>query len=307
MWLLGGLARPALAQQFVTHDDSNQVPQNSPKAGNVLVNDDNPANLANNAFGVALVTPPAHGTLTSFNPDGSYVYSPAAGYLGADSFTYRVCQPRGATTCSNVSAVALNVYDPNQACTQGNGPNLLQNPSFTQGNVGFTSGYTFVPTPTATPSLYGEGTYAVGNNAVTYHPDFVGTGHTNDNFMLVNGAAALQAVYAQAVTVLPNRFYVISVWATSLHPSSPAQLGLVVDGKSTSVVTTLPAARSQYVQLKDLYFSGPGPAAGRQVIFEIRDINKSLGGNDFGLDDVSFSSCATDLLADPKTATAIPA
>ncbi len=308
MLLLGSLARPALAQtQIVTHDDSNQVPRNRAKSGNVLVNDDNPANLANSAFGVTLVTPPIHGTLTVFNLDGSYTYSPTAGYVGADSFTYKICQPNGSTNCSNVSTVALNIYDPAQACTQGTGPNLLQNPGFVSGNVGFTSGYTFVPTPGSTPSLYTEGTYAVGNNAQTYHPDFRGNGHggVSDNFMIVNGAAALQSVYSQSVTVFPNRFYTISVWATSVHPSSPAQLGLVVDGKSTSVVTTLPAVANQYVQLEDLYFSGPGPAAGWQVTFEVRDINKTAAGNDFGIDDVYFGSCSTDLLADTKATTAM--
>ncbi|RZK63093.1 MAG: T9SS type B sorting domain-containing protein [Hymenobacter sp.] len=300
------LATPGRAQnRFVTHDDSNQVPQNRSKSGNVLVNDDNPANLANTAFGVVLVTPPAHGTLLSFNLDGSYTYSPTAGYVGADSFTYQICQPRSSGNCSNVSAVALNVYDPALACTQGTGPNLLQNPSFAAGNTGFLSGYTFVPTPSSTPSLYSEGTYAIGNNANAYHPDFQGTGHTADNFMIVNGAAVLQSVYSQTVTVFPNRFYTISVWAVSVYPSSPAQLGLVVDGKSTSVVTTLPAASNQYVKLEDLYFSGPGPAAGRPVTFEVRDINKALGGNDFGIDDVYFGSCSTDLLADTKTTGAV--
>jgi gliding motility-associated-like protein len=305
--LLGSLARPALAQtQFVTHDDSNQVPRGRSKSGNVLVNDDNPANLANSAFGVTLVTPPTHGTLLVFNPDGSYTYSPNAGYTGSDSFTYQVCQPRNSGNCSNVSTVALNIYDPAQACTQGTGPNLLQNPSFAAGNTGFTSGYTFVPTPTSTPSLYAEGTYAIGNNANAYHPDFQGTGHTADNFMIINGAAALQSVYSQTVTVFPNRFYTISVWAVSVHPSSPAQLGLVVDGKSTSVVTTLPTTVAQYVKLEDLYFSGPGPATGRQVVFEVRDINKTQAGNDFGIDDVYFGSCSTDLLADTKTNSALP-
>jgi gliding motility-associated-like protein len=305
--LLAGFLRPALAQnQFVTHDDSNQVPRGRSKSGNVLVNDDNPANLANSAFGVTLVTPPAHGTLLLFNPDGSYTYSPNAGYSGPDSFTYQICQPRNSSNCSNISTVALNIYDPTQACTQGTGPNLLQNPSFAAGNTGFASGYTFVPTPTSNPSLYAEGTYAIGNNATTYHPDFQGTGHTADNFMMVNGAAALQSVYSQTVTVFPNRFYTISVWAVSVHPSSPAQLGLVVDGKSTSVVTTLPAAINRYVKLEDLYFSGPGPAAGRQVTFEIRNINKEPSGNDFGIDDVYFGSCSTDLLADTKTNPALP-
>jgi len=301
--------RPALAQtQFVTHDDSNQVPRGRSKSGNVLVNDDNPANLANSAFGVTLVTPPIHGTLLLFNPDGSYTYSPSPGYTGPDSFTYQICQPQGSSNCSNTSTVVLNIYDPSQACTQGTGPNLLQNPSFSAGNTGFTSGYTFVPTPTSTPSLYAEGTYAIGNNALTYHPNFAGSGRTgpSDSFMMVNGAAALQAVYAQTITVFPNRFYTISVYGTSLHPSSPAQLGLVVDGKSTSVVTTLPAVVNQYVKLEDLYFSGPGPAAGWSVTFEIRNINKEPSGNDFGIDDVYFGSCSTDLVADTKANPTLP-
>jgi gliding motility-associated-like protein len=309
MLLLAGFMRPALAQtQFVTHDDSNQVPRGRSKSGNVLVNDDNPANLANSAFGVTLVTPPLHGTLLLFNPDGSYTYSPNAGYTGPDSFTYQVCQPQGSGNCSNTSTVVLNIYDPTQACTQGTGPNLLQNPSFTTGNSGFTSSYTFVPTPTSNPSLYAEGTYAIGNSAPTYHPNFTGSGRTGtgDNFMMLNGAAALQAVYAQTVTVFPNRFYTISVYGTSLHPDSPAQLGLVVDGKSTSVVTTLPAAVNQYVKLEDLYFSGPGPAAGWPVTFEIRNINKEPSGNDFGIDDVYFGSCSTDLVADTKANPALP-
>jgi gliding motility-associated-like protein len=305
--LLGPLSRPALAQsQLVTHDDGNQVPQNTPKSGNVLVNDDNPANLPTSVFGVTLVTPPTHGSLTTFSPDGSYTYVPAAGYLGADSFTYRICQPRNSGTCSNTSTVALNVYDPTEACTQGTGLNLLQNPSFTLGNVGFTSGYTFVADPSPA-AVYASGTYAVGSEAHAYHSDFTGTGRTGvgDNFLIVNGDAALRSVYAQTVTVLPNRFYTISAYAVSVHASSPAQLGLIVDGKSTSVITTLPAVVGQYVKLADLYFSGPGPATGWQVTFEVRDLNKTLTGNDFGLDEVYFGSCSTYLLADTKTASPV--
>jgi hypothetical protein len=61
--LLGPLSRQALAQsQFVTYDDGNQVPQNTPKSGNVLVNDDNPANLTTSAFGAATRTVPQPAT-----------------------------------------------------------------------------------------------------------------------------------------------------------------------------------------------------------------------------------------------------
>jgi hypothetical protein len=125
--------------------------------GNVLVNDDNPANLTTSAFGVTLVTPLTHGSLTTFSPDGSYTYVPAAGDLRADSFPYRIYQPRNSGTCSNMLTVALNVYDPAQVCTQGTDLNLLQNSSFTLGKVGFTIGYALVatPSPSVVPNLHG--------------------------------------------------------------------------------------------------------------------------------------------------------
>ena len=40
------------------------------------------------ALTAVLIAGPAHGTLT-LNADGSFTYTPAAGYNGTDSFTYR--------------------------------------------------------------------------------------------------------------------------------------------------------------------------------------------------------------------------
>lgn len=305
-----GVSGEAVAQsnRFVTRNDFNQVQKNTAKSGNVILNDSNPDNLPNAAFVVTLGSNPANGTVTSLNADGSYVYTPNAGYLGSDSFTYSICQPGAVPACSNTSTVTLNVYDPTVVCIQGTGRNLLRNPSFTQGNTGFSTSYDFVATPSSIPSLYQEGTYAIGTNSTTYHNNFIGTGRTGpaDNFMMVNGAARLEGVYSQTVTVLPNRYYSFSAYAASLNNGIPAQLGLVVDGKSTSVVTTLPTTPGQYVQFSDLYFSGPGPASGFPVTIEIRDVNKVAVGNDFGLDDVYFGSCSAFLLADTKTTTPVP-
>ncbi len=57
---------------------------NTPLNANVLTNDSDPDGDAITAH---LATNPAHGNL-SLNPDGSFTYSPAAGFLGTDSFTY---------------------------------------------------------------------------------------------------------------------------------------------------------------------------------------------------------------------------
>ena len=283
---------------FVTNDDSNEVPANSNKSGNVILNDANPANLAPTGFTATLLTNPTHGTL-SFNADGSYTYTPANSYLGTDSFTYQVCVPSATPPCSNVSTVSLNVYDANQVCVIGTGNNLIVNPSFTNGNVSFSSSYNFVArsaarVTTSPNGLYPEGTYAVDADANYYHGSFTGTGRTGagDKFMIVNGSQNLSVVYQQTVTVQTNTYYSFSVYANSVNSASPAQLGFVINGKSTSTVTTLDGT-TNYVRIADLWFSGSNTTA----VIEIRDVNKALGGNDFGLDDLYFGTCSKGLSA----------
>ena len=59
----------------------------------------------------SLVSGPAHGSLT-FNPDGTFTYTPAANYHGSDSFTF---QATDGTTDSNVATVSLTVTAVNDA------------------------------------------------------------------------------------------------------------------------------------------------------------------------------------------------
>jgi len=284
---------------FVTNDDSNEVPGGATKSGNIILNDANPGNLANSGFVAQVVSGVSHGTL-SFNADGSYSYTPTAGYLGPDAFIYRVQVPSATPEFSNVSTVSLNVYDASLVCTIGTGTNLLVNPSFTSGNTGFTSSYGYVADdPDRTNELNPEALYAVGSNAANYHGSFNGTGRTGagDNFMIVNGSQNLSIIYQQTVPVQPNTYYSFSAYANSVNPGNSAQLGFVINGKSTSTVTTLGNTTS-YEQISDLWFSGSSTSA----VIEIRDVNKATGGNDFGLDDLYMGTCAKGLSADNKTA-----
>ena len=280
------------ANFFVTNNDSNEVPGNSSKSGNIILNDANPANLDNAAFTAQVVSLPIHGTLV-LRADGSYTYTPVNGYRGSDSFSYRVNVPGATPPASNVSTVTLNVYDASQVCLSGTGTNLLANPSFTQGNTGFTSSYGY--SGTGSSSLVPEGLYMVGSDAGDYHSNFTGNGRTgpNDRFMIVNGSQDLSVVYQQTVPVRANRYYTFSAYATSVNPASPAQLGFVINGKSTSTVTVLPTTVNSYVRITDLWFSGDNTSA----VVEIRDVNKVRGGNDFGLDDLYIGTCTVSLQA----------
>jgi VCBS repeat-containing protein len=71
-------------------------------APGVLANDTDPNG---DTLTAVLVSGPGHGTLT-LNADGSYLYRPAAGYVGTDQFTYRASD---GTDTSGVATVSLTV------------------------------------------------------------------------------------------------------------------------------------------------------------------------------------------------------
>jgi len=284
---------------YVANDDGLDVPRDVPTQGNVLLNDTQPTGtLTATVTAVGLVA--QHGTVT-LSADGNYTYAPNTGYVSngtPDSFQYQICQ---SGNCSNVATVFVNVYDNATVCTSANGPNLLQNPGFEAGNGQFTSAYRYVSSPYVagdnSSGLYPETTYAVDGNARVYHPAFTGLPRTGNKFMMVNGAPNQSQVYAQSVSgVAKNRYYTYSGYANSINPGSPAVLGFVINGRSTSATATLNGT-TNYVRFSGVWYSGNSTSA----TFEIRDINRTLGGNDFGLDDLYLGTCSVNLLAQDKT------
>lgn len=90
------------------------VPQNQTlnvsAAKGVLVNDSDPDG---DALSVSMATLPTHGALT-LNADGSFRYTPSAGYCGADSFSYTVSDGNGGTA---VGQATIDVKAPTLAPT----------------------------------------------------------------------------------------------------------------------------------------------------------------------------------------------
>jgi ELWxxDGT repeat protein/VCBS repeat-containing protein len=70
----------------------------------VLTND---SDVDGNPLVASVVTNPARGTLT-LNPDGSFVYTPQAGFQGTDSFTYRAFDGIASSTATVSLSVIVN-------------------------------------------------------------------------------------------------------------------------------------------------------------------------------------------------------
>ena len=89
----------------VANDDSYITPLETALielAPGVLVND-TPGTTATK------VTEPANGTLTAFNTDGSFTYTPNAGFTGNDTFTYKVTDSTGTDSLDATVTIGVNV------------------------------------------------------------------------------------------------------------------------------------------------------------------------------------------------------
>jgi VCBS repeat-containing protein len=91
---------PVALSDFYQFDEDSTLTTTSPSG--VLAND---YDLDSAAFTAALVGGPTNGTLT-FNADGSFAYTPVAGYHGFDTFTYTV---NDGTLDGNTATVYLEV------------------------------------------------------------------------------------------------------------------------------------------------------------------------------------------------------
>ena len=71
----------------VAEDDEVTTPEDTPVSDSVTGNDVLSGDGGNTW---SKLTDPANGGVV-FNPDGSYTYTPDAGWSGIDSFTYQIC------------------------------------------------------------------------------------------------------------------------------------------------------------------------------------------------------------------------
>ncbi|RAI97710.1 gliding motility-associated-like protein [Chitinophaga skermanii] len=85
----------------VVFNESVGTIRDIPVSGNVLANDSDPDG---NVLTATQTSNVKHGVI-AFNADGSYTYTPSAGYVGNDTMTYRVCDNGVPSLCSDASLI----------------------------------------------------------------------------------------------------------------------------------------------------------------------------------------------------------
>jgi hypothetical protein len=170
---------------------------------------------------------------------------------------------------------------------QGTFGNVIVNGDFDDGISGFTSEYEVgVGGPFGQLSF--EGTYAVSTNSSFVHNNFAAcTDNTGGgNMMIVNGATVPnEEIWCQTVDVTPNTDYEFSTWATSVVGSNPAILQFSINGTLLGSPFNVTPTVCDWNQFFEVWNSGNNTSA------EICITNQNTigSGNDFAIDDISFS------------------
>lgn len=201
-------------------------------------------------------------------PALSYCWSPAS-YLSNPSVQNPVSTPPGNITYYLTS--------------EKKGSNLITNGDFSNGNTGFTSAYNYAA------SNITEGQYFVGPSPGTWNASLSNCGdHTtgSGNMMLVNGSPTPDVkVWTQTVTVVPNTNYSFATWIQALWPPNPAQLRFSINNNDLGSLITASLPTCTWTQFYTTWNSGNATSATISIVNK----NTLVIGNDFALDDISFT------------------
>jgi large repetitive protein len=235
-------------------------------AGGVLANDADPDG---DAVTAVLEAGPSHGTLT-LHPDGSFLYTPAAGYVGTDAFTYRASDGLAASDPATVSLTVTNVAPvaaddfyailPHETRavdaaagvlandTDGDGDaltaSLVSGPS--HGLLTLAADGSFTYTPAAGYAGDDTFTYRAGDGlapsdpaTVTLHvasPPRVEGVQVNDGDVQRSMVAGLTVTFSEVVTLAAGAFEIRGA-AGDLTPATVTWTTQVVGGKTVAMLT----------------------------------------------------------------------
>jgi len=241
--------------------------------------------------------------------DPGYIILTATG--GFDSYLWTTGETTQTITVDIADNYGVTVTDAH-GCTAtaylGVSNELIDNGDFENGNTGFNTEYQYNANQLSSggipPATGGEGLYSVGTDGQDYHSNFWGHDHTSGsgNFMIVNGLGSDYVVweYNSPIPIEPGITYYFSAWAISLNADgndAELRFEITYDG------TTEQIGSVAYIQPGQTNNNNPWLESGRfygnwtyngtipsTATVRIINLREEYGGNDFGLDDISFGT-----------------
>lgn len=168
-------------------------------------------------------------------------------------------------------------------CT-ANAQNLIPNPGFESGNVGFASDYSY-----SSGGNCCEGQYTIRSNGNSFNGAFVNPPPSSPGsvqMMVVNGSTVPnQRIWYAQISITPGATYDLQLRGCTAVAGGPAILQWQVNGVLVGSSVTLPAVTRQWADLSTRW-TAPGDIS--SVALSVRNLNTATFPNDFYIDDLSM-------------------
>lgn len=209
--------------------------------------------------------------------DGSASVAPS----GGDGPVYHQSWAPSLGSTTNITNLSPGNYSVTvQDTCRAAGPEMVINGQFEDGNTGFSSSYACC--------AGGPGNYAVDVDPTYYNGGHIGNGFGGGgNYLIADGSTTPgTSLWCQTIAVTPNTYYTFSTWVASDYTTSLALVEFDINGSSVGTISA-PATTSTWTQFQTVWYSGGATTAN----ICIYDQNTVGGGNDFGIDNISFKTC----------------
>ena len=165
--------------------------------------------------------------------------------------------------------------------------NLVVNSDFEQGNTGFTTNYSYVNDGSWGHYYIGHDNHEMwswdpATNVITDHT-------TGNGLWMMVDAYPNRNIWSQTVEVTPNTDYAFSAWFVT---NNIANVRFEINGQQGEIFTT-PQQQGVWEKRQFVWNSGNNTSAN----LKITTGSASSSGNDFGIDDISFSALTCETTA----------
>ncbi|MGV1013228.1 MAG: hypothetical protein ACOYBS_12355, partial [Flavobacterium sp.] len=254
----------------VLDNASNTISQNNITVGNAS----NPLIVSSNATicSGSATTLSVNGSTNSY----SWVATPADPTLVATTSATPIVSSTVSTNYTVTSSVSTT-------------KNLVYNGDFSAGNVGFGTDYQYLATA---PVAGMQKAYGIVINPNSWFSAFsTCTDHTSGSgkMMVLDGSstnAGNDKFWSQTIPTVIGQNYTFSYWVQTLATPNPASIEVKINGVSVGINTApVTATCGNWTQ-----YSIPWTSVGTSAQIEMYDRTILAAGNDFAVDDISFTT-----------------